>query len=72
VSPYVRTVKTSSGTTTPGGPLPVTASRMGHLWDARAHGGRVLGFGQAAADEVFAQLVLARISEPASKLEAGP
>jgi hypothetical protein len=37
-----------------------------------AHGGRVLGFGQAAADEVFAQLVLARISEPASKLEAGP
>jgi len=49
----------------PGGPLPITASRMGHLWDALLHGFRVLGFERAAGgDEVFAQLVLARIIEP--------
>src|SRR5215831_11671318 len=26
----------------PGGPLPITSSRMGHLWDALVHGARVL------------------------------
>src|SRR5690242_8696646 len=26
-----------------GGPLPITSSRMGHLWDALAHGYAVLG-----------------------------
>jgi hypothetical protein len=55
----------------PGGPLPITASRMGHLWDALARGYRMLGFdGVAGGDEVFAQLVLARIIEPTSKLDS--
>jgi Transposase DDE domain len=54
-----------------GGPLPITASRMGHLLDALAHGYRVLGLEDAAGgDEVFAQLMLARIIEPASKLDS--
>jgi Transposase DDE domain len=123
VSPYVRTVKTSSGATAvqivyssrrgsreiehlgsahggaevellkaaarqrlaagqgeldlgldagvPGGPLPITASRMGVLLDALAHAYWVLGFDEAAGgDEVFAQLVLARIIEPVSKLDS--
>jgi Transposase DDE domain len=55
----------------PGGPLPITASRMAHLWDGLAHGYRVLGLDRAAGgDEVFAQLVLARIIEPTSKLDS--
>jgi hypothetical protein len=51
-----------------GGPLPITRSRMGHLWDgfSRAYG--VLGHDEAApGDEVFRQLVLARIIEPTSR-----
>ena len=44
---------------------------MSHLLGALAHGYRVLGFGDATSgDEVFAQLVLARIIEPASKLDS--
>ena len=55
----------------PGGPLPIMSSRMAHLWDALAHGYRVLGFdGATGGDEVFAQLVLARIIEPTSKLDS--
>ena len=55
----------------PGGPLPITASRMGCLADALKQAYRVLGFDQAAGgDEVFAQLVLARIIEPVSKLDS--
>src|SRR5205814_6648891 len=54
-----------------GGPLPVTSSRMGHLLDALAQGYRVLGFGDATGgDGVFRDLVLARIIEPTSKLDA--
>jgi hypothetical protein len=54
-----------------GGPLPITASRMGHLWDALAQVYEVLGFDAAAdGDEVFQQLVLARIIEPTSKLDS--
>jgi len=54
-----------------GWPLPVLSSRMGHLADALAHVYRVLGFDHAAGgDEVFRQLVLARIIEPASKLDS--
>lgn len=53
------------------GPLPITSSRMGHLWDALAHAYAVLGFDQAAGgDAVFRQLVLARIIEPTSKLDS--
>jgi hypothetical protein len=55
----------------PGGPLPITASRMGHLLDALVRGYEVLGLGRAAGgDEVFRLLVLARIIEPTSKLDA--
>jgi hypothetical protein len=54
-----------------GGPLPITASRMGCLTDALEHAYRVLGFDQASSgDEVFAQLVLARIIEPVSKADS--
>jgi hypothetical protein len=51
--------------------LPVTSARMGHLVDALEHVYRVLGFDDAAGgDEVFRHLVLARIIEPASKLDS--
>jgi len=51
-----------------GGPLEITSSRMGHLWEALSRGYDVLGFDRAAdGDEVFRQLVLARIVEPTSK-----
>jgi hypothetical protein len=54
-----------------GGPLPITSTRMGHLLDALEHAYRVLGLERAAGgDEVFRQLVLARIIEPASKLDS--
>ena len=54
-----------------GGPLPITGSRMAHLVDALEHAYRVLGFEQATGrDEVFWQLVLARIIEPTSKLDS--
>lgn len=53
------------------GPLPITSSRMGHLLDALDHACRVLGFEDAAGgDEVFRQLVIARIIEPVSKLDS--
>jgi hypothetical protein len=59
------------GQAAPGGPLPITSSRMGHLCDALSHAYDVLGFGQATGgDEVFRQLVLARIIEPTSKLDS--
>jgi hypothetical protein len=54
-----------------GGPLPITASRMGHLWDALGSVYDAPGFADAAdGDEVFRQLVLARIIEPTSKLDS--
>jgi hypothetical protein len=54
-----------------GGPLPITSSRMGHLWDALARAYEVLGFEAATdGDEVFRALVLARIIEPTSKLDS--
>jgi hypothetical protein len=44
---------------------------MAHLVGALEHGYRVLGFDRATGgDEVFAQLVLARIIEPTSKLDS--
>jgi hypothetical protein len=53
------------------GPLPITSSRMGHLWDALTHAYQVLGLDRATAgDEVFRDLVLARIIEPTSKLDS--
>jgi hypothetical protein len=50
-----------------GGPLEIASSRMAHLWDALSRAYDVLGFDKAAGDEVFRQLVLARIIEPTSK-----
>lgn len=45
--------------------MPITSSRTGHLWDALSHAYDMLGFKQAAGgDEVFRQLVPARIIEP--------
>ncbi len=58
-------------TTAPGGPLPITASRMGVLLDALGRAYRVLGFDRAGGgDAVFEQLVLARIIEPVSKADS--
>ena len=54
-----------------GGPLEITSSRMGHLWEALSRGYDVLGFDRAAdGDEVFRQLVLARMVEPTSKQDS--
>jgi len=53
------------------GPLEIASSRMGHLWDALCRAYDVLGFDPAAGgDEVFRQLVLARIIEPTSKQDS--
>ena len=58
-------------TSAAGGPLSVTASRMGCLLDSLEHAYRVLGMaGAAGGDEVFRDLVLARIIEPVSKLDS--
>jgi len=55
----------------PGGPLPITSSRMSHLVDSLERGYRVLGLeGAAGGDDVFRHLVLARIIEPSSKLDS--
>ena len=56
------------GAAAAGGPLPITPARMGHLHDALSRAYDVLGFDRAAGgDEVFRQLVLARIIESVSK-----
>ena len=48
-----------------GGPLPITSTRMGCLLDSLERAYRVLGLEDAAGgDEVFLQMVLARIIEP--------
>jgi hypothetical protein len=55
----------------PGGPPEIASSRMGHPWDAPCRAYDVLGFDRAAGgDEMFRQLVLARIIEPASKRDS--
>ncbi|GAA5118946.1 hypothetical protein GCM10023320_23860 [Pseudonocardia adelaidensis] len=54
-----------------GRPLEIVSSRMGHLWDGLSTAYDQLGFGRAAGgDEVFRQLVLARIIEPTSKQDS--
>ena len=56
---------------TSGGPLEIVSSRMGYLWDALVAAYEALGFDAATGgDEVFRDLVLARIIEPTSKLDA--
>ena len=52
-------------------PLPITSTRMTHLWDALCAAYRILGFESATkGDSVFRDLVLARIIEPSSKIDA--
>ncbi len=52
-------------------PLPITSSQAAHLWDALCRAYGALGFDTAAGgDEVFGQLVLARIIEPTSKIDS--
>lgn len=52
-------------------PLPITSSRMTHLWDGLCAAYRVLGFDSVTkGDNVFRELVLARIIEPTSKIDA--
>jgi Transposase DDE domain len=53
------------------GPLEIASSRMGHLWDGLSSAYDQLGFARAVGgDEVFRQLVLARIVEPTSKADS--
>jgi hypothetical protein len=50
-----------------GEPLEIVASKSSHLWEALCQAYRVLGFDKASGgDEVFRDLVLARIIEPTS------
>ncbi|MET9199896.1 IS1634 family transposase [Gordonia sp. NPDC003585] len=54
-----------------GGPLPITSSNMAHLCEALSGVYRELGFARATgADQVFEELVIARILEPTSKLDS--
>jgi hypothetical protein len=54
-----------------GGPLEIAASRMGHLWGALCRAYDAIGFAVATGgDEVFRDLVLARIIEPTSKQDS--
>jgi len=53
------------------GAVEIVASQMGVLWDALMRAYQVLGFDVATGgDEVFRDLVLARIVEPTSKLDS--
>jgi hypothetical protein len=55
----------------PSGPLEIIGSRAGYLWDALCLAYEVLDLDRAAAgDEVFRDLVLARIIEPTSKADS--
>jgi Transposase DDE domain len=61
------------GVTAPPGsePLPIMSSQMTHLWDRLCAAYRIVGFESATkADNVFRDLVLARIIEPTSKIDA--
>jgi hypothetical protein len=53
------------------GPLEIVSSHAGHLWEALCRAYDRLGFAAATGgDELFRQLVLARIIEPTSKLDS--
>jgi len=53
------------------GPLEIASSRMGHLWDGLSSAYDALGFSRAVGgDEVFRQVVMARIVEPTSKQDS--
>jgi hypothetical protein len=64
-------VTAASGSAPSPTPLPITSSQMSHLWQALGTVYDVLGFDRAVGgDEVFRQLVLARIIEPTSKQDS--
>ena len=51
--------------------MPITSSKAAQLWDALCCAYAVLGLDEVAGgDEVFRQLVLARIIEPTSKADS--
>ena len=53
------------------GTLPIMSSQMTHLWEGLCAAYRILGFESATkGDSVFRDLVLARIIEPTSKIDA--
>jgi hypothetical protein len=49
---------------------PVVSSQARRLWETLSAAYRVLGLDRACGDEVFRQLVLARVIEPVSKLDS--
>jgi len=52
-------------------PLPITSSQMTHLWNGLCAAYRIVGFELVTkSDNVFRDLVLARIIEPTSKIDA--
>jgi Transposase DDE domain len=54
-----------------GEPLEIVASKASHLWEALCRAYQVLGFdADTGGDEVFRDLVLARIIEPTSKADS--
>jgi hypothetical protein len=58
-------------TGTAGAPLEIISSRAGHLWEGLCRAYQVLGLDRATdGDEVFRDLVLARIIEPTSKIDS--
>lgn len=60
---------TPAGTGSKLAPVPVTSERAGHLIDAITGAYTALGFDKATdADQAFADLVMARIVQPGSKL----
>lgn len=62
---------TAAATGTQEAPVPVTAERAGYLIDAITTAYQVLGFDQATNnDQVFVDLVTARIVQPGSKLDS--
>lgn len=62
---------TPAGTGTHHDPVPVTSEKAGHLIDAIEHAYTTLGLDDAAGgDEVFRNLVIARLVQPGSKLDS--
>ena len=49
---------------------PIVSSQSRHLWETLSTAYRMLGLDRACDDEVFRQLVLARVIEPTSKLDS--
>jgi hypothetical protein len=64
-------LETTSAATGSSGPLTIVGSQAAHLWEALSRAYDALGFDRVAgADDVFRQLVLARIIEPTSKADS--